>query len=135
MVKVVGVSLEALKTALSTAIDSEAEGVRGQFVTLNAGQAMVYDQKRREAEQLAATPGMDTSALVMLTAEATARGITVAALATEVTTAANQWVTLGALIEAIRVPAKAAVAAATTAADANTARVLDWTPVYQAAGQ
>lgn len=94
-------------------IDAEAERVRGQFMTLGSGQAMVYDQKRREAEVFMANQGVSPGEIPHLMAESTMNGISVFDQAVIYLTMSEQRLTVSPMIENLRLAAKAAVGNAT----------------------
>jgi len=94
-------------------IDAEAERVRGQFMTLGSGQAMVYDQKRREAEVFMANQGVSPGEIPHLTTESTMNGISIFDQAVIYLTMSEQWLTVSPMIENLRLAAKAAVSNAT----------------------
>lgn len=94
-------------------IDAEAERVRGQFMTLCSGQAMVYDQKRREAEVFMANQGVSPGEIPHLTTESTMNGISIFDQAVIYLTMSEQWLTVSPMIENLRLAAKAAVSNAT----------------------
>ncbi|MBY9062295.1 hypothetical protein K7957_05045 [Sphingomonas yunnanensis] len=98
--------LVALRVAMAARVDQEAEALRMRYLTPGAGQAMTYT--RKEAEARAWTVD-STAATPFLSAEATARGISLAQLAPEVIAQADAWVPLGAAIEAVRMGTKAAI--------------------------
>lgn len=103
--------LPLLRAVKCAEVDVAAETLRLRFLTPGAGQAMTYTRKEAEARAWTA----DAAAPVpFLTAEAQARQMTLADLAAEVIAQADAWVTVGAAIEAIRMSAKADVAAAAT---------------------
>lgn len=120
------VNLNPVRATLLTAIDDAAEATRQQFITPGAGQAMTYLRKEAEAHAYVADSGAPTP---FLTAEATARGITVAALAAEVIARAAAWTTIGPKIEAARMGAKEAVKDAANIADMHAAAQVDWAAV------
>jgi len=115
--------LDVLRAVLWARIDSEAEVVRQRFLTPGAGQAMTYQRKEAEARAWTAD---NSAAAPMLHAEAPARGMTVEALAAEVIGLADQWVAVGAAIEALRMGGKKAVTDAQTLGDIVAASVIDW---------
>lgn len=119
----VELDLDMLRVMASEQIDAGAEMVRQQFLTPGAGQAMTYQRKEAEArswiaDKKAATP--------FLTAEADARGMTIAALVSEVIGNADAWTKIGAAIEGMRMGAKAAVAAAKTLGGIVDASKVKW---------
>ncbi len=125
--------LSTLKAKLQADVDRGAGEVRLLFITDAPGQDMIYQEKRREAEALQANPDLPSEQTPHLTAEAAAFGMTRAEKAAEILTQAVAWTTISALIETRRLSAKAAVQAATSATDARTAAVVDWSDVLAAA--
>lgn len=116
-------NLDLLRGYLALRIDAEAETIRQRFLTPGAGQAMTYQRKEVEArawliENRTATP--------FLSAEASARGMTVADLAPEVIQLADAWVAIGAGIEGLRMGAKAAVGRAISLGAIVAASKVNW---------
>lgn len=109
--------------ALAARIDAQAELVRQRFLTPGAGQAMTYQRKEAEARAWLADDSVPTP---FLSAEAPARGMTVAALAAEVVALADAWVAVGSVIEGLRMGGKAALADATTLGAIVAAAQIDW---------
>ncbi|WP_343526954.1 hypothetical protein [Sphingomonas sp.] len=103
--------LDALRAALIVGVDATAEDVRQRILTPGAGQALAYSMKLAEA-RMVLSGGDDPTPF--LTAEAEARGITVAELAGQVADAAARWAQAGAAIEAARARAKRALFQAAT---------------------
>ena len=82
----------ALKPGALVAIDAAASKARGRYLTSGIGQDSTYLAKASEAEAfLQAGSPADASAYFLLKPEAEARGITVAALASEVIAARDSW--------------------------------------------
>lgn len=118
--------LAPLKDAARAEIDRQAGDVRSRFITVVPGQDMVYQEKRLEAEQVAANPEISPAAVPHIAAEAALNGVSLLDQAAVVLTMAEQWTMLSALIEARRHAAKAAVDAATTPALIDVATKIDW---------
>lgn len=116
-------NIEPLRDRLLASLDAAAEATRLQFITGGSGQGMTYQYKVSEA--LAWTAD-NTASVPFLTAEATARSMTVAALVAEVQGNAAAWTVIGSKIEAARMGAKTAVRTATTAAAMISAAAVDW---------
>lgn len=116
-------NLDLLRGTIMIRIDAAAEQVRQRFLTPGAGQAMTY--ARKEAEARAWTLD-STAATPFLSAEAPARGMTIAALATEVIQLADAWTAIGSAIEGMRMGAKTAIAAAHTLGAIVAAAQVDW---------
>ncbi|TDW20391.1 hypothetical protein EV128_12521 [Rhizobium azibense] len=114
-----------IKTAVSTAvksaamadIDAQAEAVRGHFITLGAGQAMVYGQKEKEAEQVTANPEINPAEVPHIAKEAAMAGISLLDQAAIVLSMAHNWTQLSAQIEEIRLGAKQKIGVARTPAE------------------
>ena len=115
--------LDVLRDTAAASIDAQAEVVRQSILTPGAGQAMTY--QRKEAEARAWSLDNDTTT-PFLTAEAGARGMTIANLAAEIITLADAWVAIGAAIEGLRMGAKAAVNRAANLGAIVAAGKVDW---------
>jgi hypothetical protein len=120
--------LAALRVDLSTRIDAEAERVRALFVTALPAQIGTYVLKEAAARAWLADNSAPT---VMLQPEATARGMTLEALAAEVISNADSWAFLSGAIEGLRFDAKSKLAAATTVGAAAQAAAIDWSTIGQ----
>lgn len=123
---------DAQAAAIAT-IDAAAEKARCDHITSGDGQAMVYREKRLEAEAYQAevdAGGTPIDANYPLMAARAARlTVTLQAVADEWNAKAAAWIARAAQIEDVREAAKEAVAAATTV-DAVQAVIaaLDYTP-------
>jgi len=118
---------ETWRTDWQRAVDRSAEAARQRFLTPGAGQAAVYLRKEAEARrflaldsevQAAQEPGPSwpyLSAEIHVTAE------TLAGVAATIVALADAWDQAAAEIEALRLPAKAAIAAASDEAEARAA--------------
>jgi hypothetical protein len=115
--------LGVLRVTAAASIDAQAEAIRQSILTPGAGQAMTY--QRKEAEARAWSLDNDTTT-PFLTAEAGARGMTLADLAAEIITLADAWVAIGAAIEGLRMGAKAAVGRAANLGAIVAAGKVDW---------
>lgn len=115
--------LSTLRARAVAAIDTAAERARSRYLTPGAGQAMTYQRKEAEARAFLADAGAET---MFLSAEAPARAMSVAALAAEVVAQADAWAEVGSAIEALRMGAKAQVAAAATPDAIAAAAELTW---------
>ncbi len=120
---------EGAVAALQARIDGEAEAVRQQFITAGSGQAMTYLRKEAEARAWLADNAAETP---FLSAEAAATGTTLAQLAPVIVARADAWAVIGPRIEAARLAAKQAIAAATSAEEINMAAAVDWAAVVNA---
>lgn len=127
-------NMAALRLAATQAIDIEAEQERGKYLTLGSGQAMVYDQKRREAEEFISNPEISDGEIPHLVAEAAKNGISKYDQAVIYLTMRQQWLTISPIIETKRLAAKAAVMAAQTPVEVEAARVVDWNELALLAG-
>ncbi|WP_210339127.1 hypothetical protein [Ensifer sp. ENS04] len=120
-------NITALRLAATMAIDTAAEQERGKYLTLGSGQAMVYDQKRREAEEFIANPEISDGEIPHLVAEAAKNQISKYDQAVIYLTMRQQWLTISPIIETKRLAAKSAVAAAQTPTEIEQAQIIDWT--------
>lgn len=118
------IDLAAVRAFYALRVDVAAELYREQFITPGAGQAMTY--QRKEAEARAWTSGGDPATAPFIAAEATARGMTIDALAAEIIVAADAWSHIGARIEGARMGAKAAIATAMTVPAIAAGAAVDW---------
>jgi len=115
--------LDVLRETAAASIDAQAEAMRQSILTPGAGQAMTY--QRKEAEARAWSLDNDTIT-PFLSAEAGARGLTIADLAAEIIQLADAWVAVGAAIEGLRMGAKAAVGRAANLGAIVAAGKVDW---------
>lgn len=118
--------LAALKADVTGRIDAAAEASRLKYITGGSGQALVYQQKAEEARAYAAATAPVDANYPLLDAEATATGVTVAALAQIVTTVTGQWIALAARIEGLRMAAKKAASEAATIEAVLAAEQVNW---------
>jgi hypothetical protein len=106
-------------------IDVAAAAARGRYATTAAGQDGVYTLKADQAEAwITAGRPEDASPWVLLTVEAAARGMTVAALVEEITATRSAWIAILAQIEGARLAGKDAVRAASTVVVIDAARAV-----------
>lgn len=108
-------------------IDNDAGDFRTRFITDVPGQQQTYAEKEKEAR--AWTVESDPADFPFLSAEAAARGVTIAEVAALVIATADAWRNLGAAIEGARMGAKAGVSAARAAVDwaaMDAAADVDW---------
>jgi hypothetical protein len=115
--------LDVLRTMAVELIDAGAEAVRQKYLTPGAGQAMTYQRKEAEARAWVVD---NRTVTPFLTAEAPARGMTVAALADEIIDLADAWTAVGSAIEGMRMGAKAAVVRASNLGEIVAASKVDW---------
>ena len=118
--------LAALKSYLMARIDADAETARLAHITGGAGQAMTYGQKAAEAKACLADAAPDAAAYPLLSAEIGITAPTLEEVAAVVAAAHAAWTLTGAQIEALRLGAKAAVAAAADAETAEAAAIVSW---------
>lgn len=109
------VDMTALKRRLKSAIDAAAEAERLKYITGGAGQAMTYQAKTDEARRLADDQSPDPAGYPLLSAEVGITAPTLTDVGGMVMAAYQQWLQIGALIEAARLGAKQAIDAAETA--------------------
>lgn len=100
------------KAAAIARVNAEAGAFRASIATDIPFQSEVYASKRAEAERYAASGG--TGRYPYLEAEAAATGVTLAAMAAEISTIAAAWTTASVQVEAARRGAIVAIEAATT---------------------
>lgn len=120
--------LATVKAELSAAIDQAAGRVRAKYVTDAPGQDLLYDRKRREAEYVTDQgAGADPALCPVLAASVGIEAPTLADCAALVLAKESQWAAIAAAIELRRLSGKAAVNAATTVAQAESAfAAIDW---------
>ena len=109
-----GPPLDALRAEAMTQVDAEAERLRLTLITPGAGQALVYERKRAEAERMAGDAEPQPTDYPLLAAEVGITASTLAGVGAAVRAMASDWIAAAAAIEAVRLRAKAAIAAATT---------------------
>lgn len=113
--------LAAEKERLKSHIDLEAERVRLRFITPGAGQAMVYQRKAEEARAYLAGVDFDPERYPILRASVGIEADTIGEVANLVLAREQEWVFVGAAIEAARLGAKASIDLADTIEEANRA--------------
>lgn len=126
--------LTALKRAAEAKVDGEAEALRQRFVTPGSGQAMTYLVKQEQARQCIADPDPDPANYPLLAAtigierdEETGQiAQNVTEVAQIVLSVLDQWMQVAAMIEQLRLGAKAAIRTATTPAAIEAAAQVDW---------
>ncbi|MFC3074702.1 hypothetical protein [Shinella pollutisoli] len=118
--------LDEVKAQLRRTIDEAAERERLKYITPGAGQAMTYAEKAAQARQCLAAEDPQPEHYPLLAGEIGITAETLTGVAEVVSAAYGQWLVVGALIEAARLGAKAAVEAATTAEEAKAAAVVPW---------
>jgi hypothetical protein len=124
------IGLDTIKSQLSAQVDAEAGFVRQLFISVGAGQEMVYQAKFEEAQLIVADPGQGTNVpeaeTPHLTKEAATNGVTRYDMAVVVLTIRQQWATVSPLIEDRRLTTKTAIDNATTVAAARQAALINW---------
>jgi hypothetical protein len=127
------IGLDAIKANLSAQVDAEAGFVRQRFISVGAGQEMVYQAKFEEAQLIVADPqqgaSVPESETPHLSKEAATNGVSRYDMAVVVLTIRQQWATVSPLIEDRRLTTKAAIDAATTVAAARLAKNIDWSDI------
>jgi hypothetical protein len=118
--------LTALKAQVKDRIDAAAETCRLKYITPGSGQAMVYQQKAEEAKACLAAISPVDSNYPLLSAEATATGVTISELAQNVATLTAQWIGLASAIEARRIGGKKVVSDAVTVAAVLAGAAINW---------
>lgn len=108
---------------LHARIDAEVGEFRCKFITNIPGQEMTYLRKESEARDFIAE---GAGPWPVLSAQHDATGEPIADIAAAVVAQADAWLVLGAKIEAARMAAKQAVAAAETREAKEAAAVVDW---------
>jgi hypothetical protein len=115
--------LEKIRAAAALQIDRAAEVTRLRYLTAGSGQAITYTAKVEEAKAYLADNSVSTP---FLSAEASAVGMTVSDLVSEVLEKASDWTIIGARIEGARMGAKAALGKASNLAEVANAVAVDW---------
>ena len=118
--------LMTFKTEKKAELDAAVEAIRGRFITLSAGQSMVYQEKEREALAYLA----DNSVVgPHLEAEVGITGETLFQVATVITFMANQWRLISSRIESKRLATKTAIDSATSHAAVLSCLNINWESV------
>lgn len=107
-------------------IDRDAETYRLKFITAGDGQQMAYQQKLAEARAAIAVPPAPEVEIPHIVAEAALDGVSIAEKAAQIIAMFEQWQLVSAGIEAKRLGAKKAVAAAETAPAIRSAASVNW---------
>lgn len=110
----------------AAAIDLQAEGIRGIFITLGSGQAMTYQQKLVEARLYVEDNDVADDLIPHIVAETEDEGITRLEKAQEIIQTAKAWTMISAEIDRRRLAAKRAVTAGTTLEEVDAALNVDW---------
>lgn len=121
------VDIEQLRANLKAAVDAEAEIERLKYITPGSGQAMTYQQKVSEAQDLKAAANPLVADYPILSSEVGITAETLAEVADVVLLAFAQWQQIGAAIESIRLGAKRDIdAAADEAAARAIVDAIEW---------
>ena len=115
---------DADRDAAKQVIDAAAERCRLQWITPGAGQAMVYLEKRAEADRYVASGG--AGEYPILSASVGVEAVDVAGVAALVAGTTAVWTNIAASIERLRLVAKKSAGAATTWEEINTALNVNW---------
>ena len=115
-----GVTEAEINTAAAAEIvadcHAQIDGIADRVFTSSASRAARYQRKEAEARACLAAEVPVVGDYPMLFAEATARGMTIAALAADVIAAADAYAALAAGVEAARASARIAIETAPTVA-------------------
>jgi hypothetical protein len=125
--------LSTLQKAACVAVDQQAETCRMQYITAGAGQSLTYQQKQAQATAFLAQYPTDADAVSAVASNwpllANEVGITASDLwgvAHTVSTLAQQWMSVAAQIETLRLGAKKAILAATSGKGVAQAAAVAW---------
>lgn len=121
-----GPPLDALRAEAMAQVDAEAERLRLTLITPGAGQALVYERKRAAAERMVGDPEPQPTDDPLLAAEVGITAPTLTGVGAAVRAIARDWIAAAAAIEAARLRAKAAIAAATTPSAIRAAGQVTW---------
>ena len=121
-----GPSLDALRQRAMEQVDAQAEFQRLALITPGAGQALVYERKRAEAERMATDADPQPADYPLLAAEVGITAATLAEVGATVRAMASNWIAAAAAIEGARLRAKAAIAAASTPPAIRAATQVAW---------
>jgi len=117
------IDLNEEKEQANRRIDNVAENARLRYITGGAGQAMIYQEKAKQADAYAAAGyPVVTTDYPMIQSEANATGTNTTAAADGIIAARNTWLIVGAEIEEARLTGKAGVSAATTVTAITTSK-------------
>lgn len=129
MTLVLNKGLDDLKKSALKKIDQRAEIIRGYFITEGSGQSMVYRQKEIEATNFIADQNITSAEIPHITAEAALFNVSVFEQAVLVLTMAEQWKSISAIIENIRLAAKENVKSAADYKELSAALDVNWSSV------
>lgn len=102
-------TLAAIVDSMKKDIDLEAGRSRARHVTIIPGQEAIYFYKKQQADALVANAELSIDDKRLLTAEASARGISEIDAAVLIICAANDWGVISSKIECKRIEAKVAI--------------------------
>lgn len=115
-----GPTLAQAKTTALSQVDTEAEVLRGCYITANSGQVATYIMKYNEASTFKAA-GYEGTVPALVQSEVSATGETAQAAADNIIAQYTLWTTLAASIETVRRTAKVAINASNTVTEVQTA--------------
>lgn len=121
-----GPQLDDLRAQALSKVDREAEAQRLRHITPGAGQALVYEQKRAEAQRMENDPDPVASNYPLLAAEVGITAPTLAEVGSKVRELSAAWLATAAAIEAARLGAKVAIGAAATPPEIRAASEVVW---------
>ena len=120
------VDLDALRAGVLSSIDAQAETERLKYITAGAGMAVTYQEKLAQARAALADANRTPGEYPLLEASVGIEADTVEDVASLVVARYNQWVLIGAAIEATRLGAKKAASDAQTAEEIRAAGSPTW---------
>jgi len=121
--------LTNLKTLAKVSIDDGAEAFRLQFITNGTGQAMAYQEKYEEALLVTSGDIITDDQIPHILAEVGITAPTKEDVAQVILNLQSIWKGISAKIEKARLTAKDAVDAAKSAAEINSAALINWPSV------
>lgn len=125
----ISANMADLEAELLAKIDTEAEAIRGRFITNTPSQPAVYMAKESEAEAYMADQNISEALIPNLVREAARTGESVYQVAWVILSQAHQWRQISAVIEDLRLGAKDRVRAASTVGAKRQTAVIDWSPI------
>ena len=117
---------DRIKYELRAKVDHQAGDLRLKFITDVPGQSMVYQQKRVEAELIAANPSINPYEVPHLYAESQMNDETLLQTASRVLMMANQWLFVSSFIESKRIKHLQLIKDALTIYEAQGYVNVDW---------
>lgn len=123
--QVVPRDLDEVKTSIKAKIDLDAETARLKYITAGSGQALEYREVAEETARYAATGGAGEYPMLQASVSA-GEAASLAEAAALVAAREQGWAMIGAEIRRLRLVAKMAVSAATTADQAAAAAEVVW---------